>query len=717
MSDSTSLLTQLTAGQASKEATVNEVNNAFSPAAFGARRQSSSGLAWDYFGGRILVDGVSTAIANGSVTLIASTTNYVESTRAGVVSTNTVAFTAGRIALYKIVTGAATVTSYEDHRPWTKLAPARLVLAMADANKTLTHAQAVVDSIELTGALTAKRDVIIPLAQRIWTVFANTTGGFGIRVIGATGTGIDVPDGKRAILESDGVNVVVICFDAAAGANDIGIAGRQGFGVGICPAPLLPAGFSPLFGHTDPASDNYGNYQYSDGSVMVWVPAFYYRIGHANSPNFGGYGGNAIDIAAFSAFADVAAANAAGYALHRAFYDAGAIQPGFFVDKYQASNNGGVASSIRNGNPLSTHADHNPIGSLTGLVAADNIYAGVFKAAKTRGTRFFPAMRWIHSALALLATAHGQASTSLAQNAWYASALVINFPKGNNNNALKDVNDTTVTYVSDGYLNAGKTGSATPFAKTTHNGQNSGVADLNGNMWEVSPGLTAIVGSVAITAATLANPVAVTAAAHGRATGDIVMITGVVGMTQINDKLFTVTVVDANTITLNGVDGTAFTAYTSGGALTYGTFYALNTSYAAKDLTGGNTLATDQWGATGVAAHSSPLAMTWRTDYAQNGFDKRFGRAANQVLDAATSGAGWSRSGLGLPLADGISDGTSGSNLFGADYLYQYLRDVLCPIAGGTWNGSSGAGAWAVNCNNSRTGANGNVGFRAASYL
>ena len=45
-----------------------------------------------------------------------------------------------------------------------------------------------------------------------------------------------------------------------------------------------------------------------------------------------------------------------------------------------------------------------------------------------------------------------------------------------------------MSYVSDGYSNCGKTGSGTPFAKTTHNGQNCGVADVNGLMWEVNTG-------------------------------------------------------------------------------------------------------------------------------------------------------------------------------------------------------------------------------------
>jgi hypothetical protein len=216
MSDSTSLLTQLITAQAGKEATVNELLNALSPPAFGGRRQSSSGLSWDYFGGRILVDGVSTAIANGTVTLDASTTNYVESTRAGVVSKNTTGFTAGSIALYKVVTGSATVTSYEDHRPWLKLAPGKLARAIAsDANITLTHAEALCDILEFTSgvSLTATRNVVLPLAAKQYTVFNNTTGGQSLQFIGASGTGVTVASGKRAIIYADGTNIVRVTAD------------------------------------------------------------------------------------------------------------------------------------------------------------------------------------------------------------------------------------------------------------------------------------------------------------------------------------------------------------------------------------------------------------------------------------------------------------------------------------------------------------------------
>lgn len=39
----------------------------------------------------------------------------------------------------------------------------------------------------------------------------------------------------------------------------------------------------------------------------------------------------------------------------------------------------------------------------------------------------------------------------------------------------------------------------------------------------------------------------------------------------------------------------------------------------------------------------------------------------------------------------------------------------MCPIAGGNWNNSSTAGAWALNLNNVRGNSNNNVGLRADS--
>ena len=70
--------------------------------------------------------------------------------------------------------------------------------------------------------------------------------------------------------------------------------------------------------------------------------------------------------------------------------------------------------------------------------------------------------------------------------------------------------------------------------------------------------------TVAISGATSANPIVITAPAHGLSTGNQVQISGVQGNAAANGT-FTITVVDANTFSLNGVDGSAAAAYTSGG--------------------------------------------------------------------------------------------------------------------------------------------------------
>lgn len=64
------------------------------------------------------------------------------------------------------------------------------------------------------------------------------------------------------------------------------------------------------------------------------------------------------------------------------------------------------------------------------------------------------------------------------------------------------------------------------------------------------------------------NPARVKSYNHGLDTGDIVYIEGVLGMTQINGGPYTITVVDANRFTLDGIDSLAYTQYESGGEWT-----------------------------------------------------------------------------------------------------------------------------------------------------
>lgn len=68
-----------------------------------------------------------------------------------------------------------------------------------------------------------------------------------------------------------------------------------------------------------------------------------------------------------------------------------------------------------------------------------------------------------------------------------------------------------------------------------------------------------------ISAITQANPAQVTATGHGNISGDTVRLKDIVGMVELNDLEFKITVVDANNFTLNGIDSSAYTAYGSAG--------------------------------------------------------------------------------------------------------------------------------------------------------
>jgi len=94
-----------------------------------------------------------------------------------------------------------------------------------------------------------------------------------------------------------------------------------------------------------------------------------------------------------------------------------------------------------------------------------------------------------------------------------------------------------------------------------------------------------------INAATQANPCQITTTAnHGYLTGDKITIIEIVGMTELNDDIYTITFVDATNFTLDGVDATGFTAYSSAGQTTRPRFRAFKDdgaiqTFEATDLT------------------------------------------------------------------------------------------------------------------------------------
>jgi hypothetical protein len=118
MADSTSFIDLISSSQSQKEVTANNAFNAASPGLFGARRSSTSAaLTWGYYGGRWR----GTLVSNGTLALTASSTNYIVVSKAtGVVSASTATTNwndrSRYLRLYLVVTGSATITSWQDHR-------------------------------------------------------------------------------------------------------------------------------------------------------------------------------------------------------------------------------------------------------------------------------------------------------------------------------------------------------------------------------------------------------------------------------------------------------------------------------------------------------------------------------------------------------------------------------------------------------------------------
>jgi hypothetical protein len=94
-------------------------------------------------------------------------------------------------------------------------------------------------------------------------------------------------------------------------------------------------------------------------------------------------------------------------------------------------------------------------------------------------------------------------------------------------------------------------------------------------------------GDKTISGATQANPVVITATSHGYNNGDEISITSVAGMTELNNKRYLVANKTTNTFEITNVDGTningtGFTAYTSGGVANR--VFEISTPYLTAEL-------------------------------------------------------------------------------------------------------------------------------------
>lgn len=91
---------------------------------------------------------------------------------------------------------------------------------MGDANRTLTSFNGATDEarnavIEVTGTNSAVRDLIPPVVEKLYTIVNNTSGGYAVRVIGASGTGVNVANGVTALVYCNGTNFYLAASSAA----------------------------------------------------------------------------------------------------------------------------------------------------------------------------------------------------------------------------------------------------------------------------------------------------------------------------------------------------------------------------------------------------------------------------------------------------------------------------------------------------------------------
>lgn len=173
-----------------------------------------------------------------------------------------------------------------------------------------------------------------------------------------------------------------------------------------------------------------------------------------------------------------------------------------------------------------------------------------------------------------------------------------------------------------------------------------------------------------ITAITKANPAVVTDATHGLTTGDVIKITGVVGMTELNDGIYVVSVLTADTFSLLGVDSTNYDAWVSGGSHAKATFSSSCevTNYQGDTGTTTETETETNCGKAIDFGAPDPGSVTLAYNRAPNAF-----QTAIEAARAAVT-----------PIAIKTTIPNSGGTMIDVGVITQVSRGAQ---SGGTWSG------------------------------
>lgn len=192
------ILTDLTTGNLGIESDAGDVDSlALGGGAFTQDLDTTTGLTFGYKAGRLFNGSTTISVAAGTVALSASATNYVECSRAGVVSKNTVGFTAKSVPLFTVVTGVSAISSVTSSKDLLGCIPSGGIdgsmLSADAASKSVQDGNQ--GTISATGAFRIRAPVSGTLAAIcIWVTTTKTTDNtdywaFTAQNKGAAGTG------------------------------------------------------------------------------------------------------------------------------------------------------------------------------------------------------------------------------------------------------------------------------------------------------------------------------------------------------------------------------------------------------------------------------------------------------------------------------------------------------------------------------------------------
>ena len=167
-----------------------------------------------------MVNGAIIQMANGQVTLPASSTAFVELTAAGSVQAVAGKFTPGCIPLYSVTTSGNSVTAYDDMRAFQmqRKHVAKITLAGASAYE-LTASECLADGLVFAGTPSADIEVVIPAVPAVYNIRNTSTKALKFRH--ASGASTEIPTSAGAILSTDGAAIAVVATSAAVSGTAI----------------------------------------------------------------------------------------------------------------------------------------------------------------------------------------------------------------------------------------------------------------------------------------------------------------------------------------------------------------------------------------------------------------------------------------------------------------------------------------------------------------